>query len=41
MMDKEKLLAWLRSHEQHTNILISSVYAGLAERVQRGDFDTE
>lgn len=40
MIDKPKLLAWLDSRaEKPSKPLVQAVYAGLAERVRRGEFD--
>lgn len=38
-LDKEALLAWLRERQSAKNPLVGAVYQGLAERVERGDFD--
>ena len=38
-VDKKKLTAWLREREGHRNDVLASVYAGLRQRVERGDFD--
>jgi hypothetical protein len=42
MLDKDELLAWL---EDRTGMdrkpLVAAIYAGLAERIRRGDFDTK
>jgi hypothetical protein len=40
VIDKALLLAWLRERSNRQNALIASVYQGLADRVERGDFDT-
>lgn len=39
MLDKQALLDYLRSHETHPKLAIYAIYAGLAERIERGDFD--
>jgi hypothetical protein len=41
VIDKERLLAWLRNRSQVTSPLVGGIYQGLAERVDRGDFDEE
>lgn len=42
MLDKDKLLAWIEDHaELHTKPLVAAIYAGLADRIRRGDFDTK
>ena len=47
MLDAEKLTAWLRARaaEQwgHStdSLVVAAVYAGLADRVERGDFDAD
>lgn len=47
MADNAKLVAWLRERatEQRGNstdsLVVAAVYAGLADRVERGDFDEE
>jgi len=39
-INKVQLLAWIDEHaETHTVPLVSAIYAGLAERIRRGDFD--
>jgi hypothetical protein len=39
-IDKVQLLAWIDEHaEAHTMPLVSALYAGMAERIRRGDFD--
>ena len=39
-LDKDKLLAWIEDHaERHPLPLVGAIYAGLAERISRGDFD--
>jgi hypothetical protein len=46
-IDKEKLLAFLEAEDarrmpyQGFDLVVASLYAGLAERVRRGDFDDE
>jgi hypothetical protein len=39
-IDRSALLTWLRTHATHHIPVIGAVYAGLADRVTRGDFDT-
>lgn len=41
MIDKERLLAWLRERSQAASPLVGGIYQGLSERVDRGDFDAE
>lgn len=41
MIDKERLLAWLRERSQVASSLVGGIYQGLADRVERGDFDGE
>lgn len=41
MIDKENLLAWLRDRSVNSLTLVGAVYQGLAERIERGDFDKE
>lgn len=38
-VDRKKLTAWLKEREGHRNDVLASVYAGLRQRVERGDFD--
>lgn len=38
MIDKERLLAWLRFRSNGT-LVTGSVYQGLIARIERGDFD--
>lgn len=40
MIDKDLLLLWLRERSNRQNALIASIYQGLADRVERSDFDT-
>ncbi|QJU52951.1 hypothetical protein SCB71_06420 [Herbiconiux sp. KACC 21604] len=40
-VDKQALVAWLRDRSKHPNPLVGAVYQGLADRVQRGDFDKD
>lgn len=41
MIDKERLLVWLRARAQSASPLVGGIYAGLIERVSRGEFDAE
>lgn len=42
MIDQAKLLSWIRDHaESHPLPLVSAIYAGLAQRIERGDFEVE
>lgn len=42
MIDKKKLIEWVTEHaETHTVPLVAAIYAGLAQRLERGDFDME
>ncbi|HEY8588191.1 MAG TPA: hypothetical protein VIL55_01435 [Naasia sp.] len=38
-VDKAQLVAWLLERAKARNVLLAAVYAGLADRVRRGDFD--
>ena len=38
-LDKRALLAWLRSHAEHPELVVYAVLTGLAGRIERGDFD--
>lgn len=38
-LNRDKLLAWLTAKAQHRTPLIGAIYAGLADRVRRGEFD--
>jgi hypothetical protein len=40
-IDKQKLVAHLKRKQEHPNLLIHAVMAGLITAVQRGDFDEE
>lgn len=40
-LSRVALLRWLRSKEQHRNVLVAAVYAGLASRIVAGQFDEE
>lgn len=41
-IDKTRLVGWIQDHaEAHTMPLVAAIYAGLAERIERGDFDEE
>lgn len=39
VLDRAALLAWLRSHAEHPDVLVYAVLTGLAGRIERGDFD--
>ena len=41
MIDRARLLAWLRDKTTTPNPVVHAVYIGLAERIDRGDFDTQ
>lgn len=41
MIDKEQLLTWLRDRATTQQALVGAVYQGLAERIERGQFDKE
>lgn|GEM_PF-2125729 len=42
MIDTAALLAWLTARARDTRSpLVGAVYAGLVERIRRGDFDAE
>lgn len=41
MIDKDALLVWLRERTGARSPLVASVYQGLAERIERGDFDSK
>lgn len=38
-LDRDKLLAWLDRRAKSTGLVAGAVYAGLAERIRRGDYD--
>lgn len=39
MIDKARLLAWLKERTTAKSPVVGAVYAGLITRIQRGDFD--
>ncbi|WP_220094303.1 hypothetical protein [Cryobacterium soli] len=39
MINKKALLAHLRARADHPKPIIGATYAGLATRIERGDFD--
>lgn len=41
MIDTDRLLAHLRARADRTDPIIHAIYTGLADRVRRGDFDTD
>ena len=41
MIDRDRLVAWLRDKDTTPNPIVHAVYVGLAERIDRGDFDTQ
>ena len=41
VIDTTKLLAHLRAKADHRDPVIHAIYTGLADRVRRGDFDTD
>ena len=41
MIDKERLVAWLRERAMGKGPLVWAIYYGLADRIERGDFDKE
>jgi hypothetical protein len=42
VIDKEALLAWLEPRTgTDRKPLVAAIYAGLRDRIQRGDFDTK
>ena len=39
-IDKDKLIAWIEAHAGMRRVpLVGAIYAGLADRIRRGDFD--
>lgn len=40
-LDRAALLSWLRTRSMVGKPLVQAVYAGLGERVERGDFDVK
>jgi hypothetical protein len=41
VIDKDKLLAWLARWQDHRNLLVFAVIAGLIAAVKRGDLDAD
>lgn len=41
MIDRERLVVWLRERAASQGLVLGAVYAGLVTRVERGDFDSE
>lgn len=41
MIDRDALLAHLRSRADHPDAVLYAVFTGLAARIERGDFDTD
>lgn len=41
MLDKAKLLAYLRAKAEHPSLLIYAVLTAAATAIERGDFDVE
>jgi hypothetical protein len=42
MLDKAALVIWLRERSDvNHSALVGAIYQGLADRVERGDFDEE
>lgn len=41
MADDALLLPWLDTHAEQSSLVPASIYAGLATRVRRGDFEPE
>jgi hypothetical protein len=41
VIDQDALLAHLRQRADHADPVIHAIYAGLAERIRRGDFEPE
>lgn len=39
MIDRERLISWLHDRANARSALVGAVYAGLADRIERGDFD--
>lgn len=42
MIDRDSLIAWVRNAAvTHKKPLVQAIYVGLAERIERGDFDVK
>jgi hypothetical protein len=39
-IDRTALLQWLRTRAAHSRPVVHAVLTGLADRIERGDFDT-
>lgn len=41
MIDKKRLIEWLSARSGARSPLVAAVYAGLVERIERGEFDVQ
>lgn len=41
MIDKTRLLAWLKDRSHARSFLVGAIYQGLVDSIQRGDFDAK
>ena len=41
IIDRRKLLDWLKDRANHRNLLVAAVYLGLVTRIANGQFDQE
>ena len=40
-LSKRKLLDWLKDRQNHRNVLVGAIYAGLITRIADGQFDED